>query len=105
MDGQDVSWKAQTLGEVLARHAAERPQHEALVTQKQRFTYEDLHLRARSAAGTLHTLGLRRGDHVGILMVNDENWLACFYGSALIVAVTVPVKTVFKTPALDFFLK
>src|SRR5436190_2771608 len=105
MDGQDVSWKAQTLGEVLARHAAERPQHEALVTQTRRFTYEDLHLRARSAAGTLHTLGLRRGDHVGILMGNDEKWLALFYGAALIGAVTVPVNTRFKTAEIDFCLK
>jgi fatty-acyl-CoA synthase len=100
-----MDWKAQTLGEVLARHAKERPQHQALVTQKRRFTYEDLYLRARSAASTLHTLGLRRGDHVGILMGNDEKWLALFYGAALIGAVTVPVNTRFKTAEIDFCLK
>jgi fatty-acyl-CoA synthase len=100
-----VSWRAQTLGEVLARHAQERPQHEALVTPMGRFTYEDLNLRARSAAATLHTLGLRRGDHVGILMGNDEKWLALFYGAALIGAVTVPVNTRFKTAEIDFCLK
>ncbi|HYL88421.1 MAG TPA: AMP-binding protein, partial [Burkholderiales bacterium] len=100
-----MNWKAQTLGEVLARHAKERPQHEALVTRERRFTYEELHLRARSAAATLHTLGLRRGDHVGILMGNDEKWLALFYGAALIGAVTVPVNTRFKTAEIDFCLK
>src|SRR5260221_8033840 len=100
-----MNWNAQTLGEVLARHAAERPQHEALVTQKQRFTYEDLYLRARSAAGTLHTLGLRRGDHVGILMGNDEKWLALFYGPPLICAATRPVNTRFQTAGINFFLK
>jgi len=105
MDGQDLSWQAQTLGEVLARHAKERPQQEALITQKRRITYEDLHLRARSAAATLHSLGIGRGDHVGILMGNDEKWLALFYGAALIGAVTVPVNTRFKTAEIDFCLK
>src|SRR5881296_3207857 len=100
-----MNWKAQTLGEVLARHAAERPQHEALVTQQHRFTYEELYLRARSAAGTLHTLGLRRGDHVGILMGNDEKWLALFYGAALIGAVTVPVNTRLKTDEIRYCIE
>src|SRR5438067_10655365 len=105
MDGQGLSWQAQTLGDVLARHASERPQQEALVTQQRRITYEDLHLRARSAAATLHSLGVGRGDHVGILMGNDEKWLALFYGAALIGAVTVPVNTRFKTAEIDFCLK
>jgi fatty-acyl-CoA synthase len=100
-----MSWQSQTLGEILGRHARERPTAEALVTPKRRITYEDLNLRARSAAATLHTLGLRRGDHVGILMGNDERWLALFYGAAMIGAVTVPVNTRFKTAEIEFCLK
>jgi len=100
-----VSWREQTLGEVLERQARERGKADALVTQKKRFTYEDLYLRARSAAGTMHTLGIRRGDHVGILMGNDEKWLALFYGAALIGAVTVPVNTRFKTAEIAFCLQ
>jgi fatty-acyl-CoA synthase len=100
-----LNWKAQTLGEVLERHAKERPNHEAVVTPARRVTYEDLYLRARSAATTLHTLGVGRGDHVGILMGNDEKWLSLFYGAALIGAVTVPVNTRFKAAEVDFCLK
>src|SRR5438094_5055868 len=100
-----MSWTSQTLGEILERHARERPKAEALVTPKRRITYEELNLRARSAAATLHTLGLRRGDHVGILMGNDEKWLGLFYGAALIGAVTVPVNTRFKAAEIDFCLK
>src|ERR671937_528218 len=100
-----MEWKAQTLGEVLERQARERATAEALVTPKRRITYEDLYLRARSAATTLHTLGIGRGDHVGILMGNDEKWLALFYGAALIGAVTVPVNTRFKAPEIAFCLK
>ncbi len=100
-----MSWKPQTLGEALARQAADRGKHEALVTPTKRVTYEDLYLRAGSAACTLHSLGIRRGDHVALLMGNDEKWLALFYGAALIGAVTVPVNTRFKAPEIAYCLK
>src|SRR5687767_12480557 len=97
-----MSWKAQTLGEVL--HSRDRDT-EALVTLEGRFTYGDLLDRAKGAAGAMQAMGLKRGDHVGILMGNDEKWLALFYGAALIGAVTVPVNTRFKTAEIDFCLK
>jgi len=100
-----MDWKAQSLGEVLERQARGRGTAEALVTPNRRITYEDLYLRARSAATTLHTLGIGKGDHVGILMGNDEKWLALFYGAALIGAVTVPVNTRFKAAEIAFCLQ
>jgi fatty-acyl-CoA synthase len=100
MDGQVVSWPRQTLGQVL-----ESRRGEALVTLTGRFSFEDLWERARRAAGSMQALGIKRGDHVGILMGNDEHWLSLFYGAALIGAVTVPVNTRFKTAEIDFCLR
>ena len=95
-----MSWPKQTLGQVLERRTGE-----ALVTASGRFTYDDLLRKAKSAAGSMQSLGIERGDHVGILMGNDENWLSLFYGAALIGAVTVPVNTRFKTAEIDFCLR
>src|SRR3954466_608282 len=100
-----MEWKAQTLGEVLERQSRERAKVEALVTPARRLTYEDLYLRARSAATTLHTLGVGPGDHVGILMGNDEKWLALFYGAAMIGGVIVPVNTRLKAAEIAFWLQ
>ncbi|MBV8032359.1 MAG: AMP-binding protein [Betaproteobacteria bacterium] len=100
MDGQAV-----ILGEVLARQAGERPGGEALVTRASRFSYAQIFERAQSAAGAMHALGLRKGDHVAILMGNDEHWLSLFYGAALLGAVTVPVNTRFKRNEIDFCLR
>ena len=97
-----MSWKPQTLGEVLQQRAAHA---EALVTQTGRFTYGQLLGEARAAAGAMQAMGLQHGDRVGILMGNDEKWLALFYGAALIGAVTVPVNTRFKAAEIDFCLK
>ena len=100
-----MSWKAQTLGEVLGRQARERGNAEALVTQTHRCSYEELHQKASAAAYWMQSLGIRKADHVGILMGNDERWLALFYGAALLGAVTVPVNTRFKAAEVDFCLK
>jgi len=95
-----LSWSKQTLGQVLASRSGE-----ALVTLNGRFSFEDLLERARRAAGSMQALGIKKGDHVGILMGNDEHWLSLFYGAALIGAVTVPVNTRFKTAEIAFCLK
>jgi len=95
-----VTWKAQTLGEVLAARSGE-----ALVTRDKRVSYEELLKSARGAAGAMQAMGIRRGDHVGILMGNDEKWLALFYGAALIGAVTVPVNTRLKTDEIRFCIE
>jgi fatty-acyl-CoA synthase len=100
MDGKVVSWPKQTLGQVLGSRTGE-----ALVTTTGRFSYEELFSKAKSAAGCMQSLGIQRGDHVGILMGNDEHWLSLFYGAALIGAVTVPVNTRFKSAEIEFCLR
>src|SRR5256885_3147421 len=99
-----MAGKAHPLGEAVERHARGRGTAEALVTPAGRFTYEDMYLRSRSAATTMHTLGIRRGDHVGILMGNDEKWLPLFYRPALIRARTLPGNTRLQAPEIEFCL-
>src|SRR5204862_7694673 len=70
-----------------------------------RLTYKQLREKAEHAAGSMQALGIGKGDHVAILMPNGEEWLALFYGAALIGAVTVPVNTRFKAAEIDFCLK
>jgi len=100
-----VSWARQTLGAVLERQARERGGAEALVSANARLTYAQLLEAARGVAGALQAMGLQRGEHVAILMGNDEKWLALFYGAALAGCVTVPVNTRFKAAELDFCLR
>ncbi len=95
-------WEPKTLGQFLA---ARDPAAEALVTPTARLTYGELLQKAMETAGGLHALGLGKGDHVAILMGNDEHWLATFYGAALLGAVTVPVNTRFKAAELEYCLK
>ena len=97
-----MSWQPATLGEVLLSRAGSG---EALVTPAGRLTYGDLIERAKQCAGGMQALGLGRGDPVGILLPNGADWLALFYGAALIGAVTVPVNTRFKAAEIDYCLR
>ena len=100
-----MSWTPRTLREALAASVAARGDADAVVTGRARLSWRELETAAWRVAKGLHARGLRRGDHVGVLMGNDEKWLATFYGAALVGAVTVPVNTRFKAPELAFCLK
>ena len=100
-----MSWTPRTLREFLAASVAARGGGDAVVTEHARLSWPELEAAAWRAAKALHALGVRRGDHVGVLMGNDEKWLETFYGAALIGAVTVPVNTRFKAAELAFCLK
>ena len=100
-----MSWTPRTLREFLAASVAARGGADAVVTERTRLSWPELEAAAWRAAKALHALGLRRGDHVGVLMGNDEKWLQAFYGAALIGAVTVPVNTRFKASELAFCLE
>jgi len=93
------------LSEVLDQAVSLRGDKEALVTASGRFTYNQLQERSKAAAAALQAMGLKKGDHVGILMGNDEHWLALFYGAALAGMVTVPVNTRFKAAEIEFCVK
>jgi fatty-acyl-CoA synthase len=99
-----MSWTQKTLYEFVAERAQSRSETEALVTATARWSYRAQDDAVRRMAGAMHALGVRRGDCIGILMGNDENWVSLFYGAALLGAVTVPVNTRFKPAELAFCL-
>lgn len=94
-----------TLAQALARQVAERGAAEAFVAPGERHTWAALQDGARRIARGLHAAGVRRGDHVGVLLGNGGTWVQVFYACALLGAVTVPVNTRFKTDELAFCLK
>ncbi len=100
-----MNWESKTLAAFLDAQADARADAEALVTPTARLTWKRLAARAHEVAGGMQAMGLRKGDHVAILMPNGEDWIALFYGAAILGAVTVPVNTRFKAAELAYCLK
>ena len=100
-----ADWSPRRLADFLDRNAAERGDAEALVTEGARLTHAALRAEVRVAARALLALGVRKGEHVGLLTGNDAHWVTLFYAAALIGAVTVPVNTRFKAAEIAFALR
>src|SRR5437867_1689854 len=66
---------SRTIPRLTEELAARFPQREALVGGGRRLTYAALLREVRAFAKGLHALGVRKGDHVAILMGNKPEWI------------------------------
>lgn len=94
-----------TAAAVLARTVGACGEQEAYVGPSERLTWRQMAEGARRTAAALHAAGVRKGDHVGLMLGNSGTWIQTFLGIASIGAVTVPVNTRFKADELRFCLR
>jgi fatty-acyl-CoA synthase len=93
-----------TIAQALADAAQRWPQAEALVVAGERITYSGLWSDVRRIAANLKRLGLRRGEHLALLMGNSSAWVKVAYAATTLGATVVPVNTRFKTEELRYCL-
>jgi fatty-acyl-CoA synthase len=94
-----------TIPRALADAAARWPAQEAVVADGERITYGALWRDVRRTAANLKRLGLKRGEHIAILMGNGVPWIRVAYAAATLGAVVVPVNTRFKAEELRYCLE
>src|ERR671917_448214 len=88
------SW---TIGSVLSRQAAERPDSPALQWQTEEpYTYRGLYEHCLRLAGGLRGLGVEHGDRVLIMMPNSIEIVLAWFGVNLLGAVEVPINIHYK---------
>src|SRR5215470_15663351 len=84
---------ARTVPGLLDEQAARFGMREALVGAGVRYTYAQLRDEVRAFAKGLHALGVRKGDHVAILMANRPEWVVADLAICELGAVMVAVNT------------
>ena len=85
-----------TLGEVLARMAASRPDHPAILFEDGALTYRQWDILSNQVANALIGAGLGEGDRVGLWMDKRPEVVVAFTGIARARGVVVPIN--FKLP-------
>ena len=90
---------SRTLPDLLDEMAVRYPDREAVVSGTDRLTYADYRARARQLAKGLHSLGVRQGDKVALLMGNRTEWLLVDFAVAMLGATLVPLSTWSRTRA------
>lgn len=92
------------IGKVLAQRALITPEREALIFKDRTFTFQELNRRANKAANALRDLGVKRGDRIGLLMFNCNEFMETYFAASKIGAVLVPLNVRLAAPELDFIL-
>nr|WP_304130003.1 AMP-binding protein [Methanobrevibacter smithii] len=96
-----------TLADFFEKQVERLPDHEFLIypDRNLRFTYSEFNERANNLAKGLLSIGVGKGDHVGIWAKNVPEWLTFMFATAKIGAVLVTVNTAYKSHELEYILK
>ena len=93
------------LKQMLEKSASEVPQKEAIILGSQRVTYGELGEASNKLANALIGLGLKKGDHVAILMSHCPEWVINYFGVVKAGGVAVLLGSMLKAPELAPLLR
>jgi fatty-acyl-CoA synthase len=85
-----------TFGRLLERAARTWPERDAVIFPERRQSFAELYERARGRARQLIALGIRPGEHVGILLPTSFEFVETMFGIALAGAVMVPINARYR---------
>ncbi|WP_048630839.1 AMP-binding protein [Mycolicibacterium aurum] len=96
----------ETIGANFERIAATYPDHDALVdvASGRRWTYAELDREIDTVAKGLMSLGIERGDRVGVWAPNCPEWAIVQYATAKIGAILVNINPAYRTHELRYVL-
>ena len=95
---------SRTIPGLLDELAARYPEREALVGDGRRYTYAALRKEVRAFAKGLHSLGVRKGDPVAILMGNKPQWIIADLAICSLGGIMVAVNTWVTSRELAYVL-
>jgi len=93
-----------TLAGVILASAARWPEKVACRFPETELTYGELERDALTIAQGLRALGVRPGDHVGLLLPNGTDFIRSYFGVALASAVVVPFNTRYRRNDLSYVI-
>lgn len=93
-----------TIGNILADKVARIPEQIFLLWEDRSFTYADIDAMTNRYANGFLESGVRKGDHVAVLMSNCPEFFGVIWGLGKIGAVAVPINTAAKGEMLRYFI-
>jgi fatty-acyl-CoA synthase len=96
-----------TIGDLLRQRAQQHAGSEALVVrhQERRYTYAELDAAVDDLARALLSLGIERGDRVGIWAPNGAEWVLVQFATARIGAILVTINPAYRAHELAYALE
>lgn len=98
-------WTPRTLDGWLAHCAAEYGEAPLVITDERTISYAETAEWAGRLGGGLATLGVRPGDHVGLIMANYLEFVPLKFAIARAGAVAIPLNYLYRTGELGYVLR
>jgi acyl-CoA synthetase (AMP-forming)/AMP-acid ligase II len=80
------------------------PERDCIVFEGKRWTYAQMWERANKLANALRKIGAEKGDRIGILQVNCNQYVEAYYASAMMGAIFVPLNFRAKSDELSYMI-
>lgn len=93
-----------TLGATTARNAKIRPQGTALLFQRRRTSFDQLHRRANQVANALLAMGLQPASRIAYLGRNSDYYFELLFGAARAGIVLTPLNSRLALPELQYVI-
>lgn len=90
---------------VLAQHAMNTPDAQAIVFEENVWTYRELYHNAKQIAEYLQQRGYKKGDIVAQFMLNSDLFMAVYYGVQLAGLTIMPINTKLAPPEVEYIFK
>lgn len=100
----DYPLKQRTIGRLLADKASRVGDRTWLIFGGQRYSYADAHDLSSRYANGFRDLGVRKGDHVAVMLPNCPEFIWTIWGLGKLGAVTVPLNTAARGELLRYFI-
>jgi len=96
-----------TIGDLFEKEVEKHPDRDFIIYPDRglKFTYKDFDERVNMFAKGLLSMGIKKGDHVGIWARNVPDWLTFMFATAKIGVVIVTVNTSYKAHELEYVIK
>jgi fatty-acyl-CoA synthase/long-chain acyl-CoA synthetase len=99
-----ITTEVATVGDLLLRAAAAHPDRTALALPGAKASYRELSKGAVRVARALHALGIRRGEHVALLIPNCVEYAEALFGTMLAGCVAVPLNARHRAAEIGYIL-
>ncbi|EAR89528.1 acyl-CoA synthetase family (AMP-forming)/AMP-acid ligase family protein (macronuclear) [Tetrahymena thermophila SB210] len=96
-----------TIGEKLREQAYKISDQVAIIShlQKKQFTYSELYRTCEKVAASLLSLGLKKGDRIGIYSPNNYEWVITQYAASMADLILVNINPAYQEHELEYCLK
>jgi fatty-acyl-CoA synthase len=94
-----------TWGQILRESVTRNPDQEIIVCGEQRLTYDEFYHQVQAFASGLLNLGVTRGDHTAIWMMNCAEWMVAQFAAYEIGSPLVPINTRMTIDEVSYMLE